>query len=85
MTQVEKLLEYLQKHPKGILNIEYQPKLHILRYSARNADLRRDGYDIRCQKVLQNGKYRGINRYYLHTEATKIPNILQKIFRKRVA
>lgn len=72
MSQQQRLLTYLETHPKGILNIEMQSKLWILNYTGRLSDLKRDGHDVRCQKVLTKGKYRGINRYYLEKKPTNI-------------
>lgn len=84
LTQSQRLLAYLKNHPDGILNINMQRDFGVLRYSARINDLRNDGHDIRCQKVLTGGKYKGICRYYLEPEEVKSKNVLHRIFKKKV-
>lgn len=43
-----------------------QRLLKILRYSARIGDLRKQGYDIFCERVvLPNGRSTGVFKYFL--------------------
>lgn len=49
MTQQEKILELLEKHPKGVTNFDLN-KI-AFRYSARIKDLREQGYDISATHI----------------------------------
>lgn len=85
LTQSERLLAYLKGHKEGILNIDMQREVGILCYTKRISDLRKDGHNIRTQRLrAMDGKYRGTNRYYLEPEI-KSPNVLHKIFKRRAA
>lgn len=65
LTQTDKVLKQIQKHP-GITN--YQLAQTALKYSSRISDLRRDGYLIRAERVWKDGKATGTYRYYLDDE-----------------
>jgi len=45
------LIEYLIKHPKGITSWEAAEKLGIMRLSARVADLRERGHEIKTVMI----------------------------------
>jgi len=66
MSQSARLLKMLQKAgKKGIENHKF-PKHGILRYSARIADLRKEGHDIRPDRVYNwRGKATGTYKYIL--------------------
>ena len=50
---------------RGVENYKF-PEAKILRYSARIGDLRKQGYDIFCERMtLPNGRSTGVFRYFL--------------------
>ena len=66
LSQEERLLRLLRKAgSRGVENHEF-PKHRILRYSARIGDLRKDGYNIYCERQrLPNGRATSTYKYYL--------------------
>jgi len=68
MSQTSKLLTMLKKAGKhGIENYKF-PQQGILRYSARIADLRAEGFNIYCERVIIKGRYTGTFKYFLIEE-----------------
>lgn len=77
MSQTTKLLQMLRQNKiRGVENYKF-PQRQILRYSARIADLRADGYNIYCERVVINGRATGTFKYYLIEEEDK-PSLLSK-------
>lgn len=72
MSQEAKLLHMLkQAGSHGIANYKF-PEARILRYSARINDLRKQGYEILCERqVLPNGRSTGVFKYYLIEQVEK--------------
>ena len=66
MSQTDTILKLLRKAGnKGVPNYDF-PKHHILKYSSRITDLRKQGFNIYCERVLlRNGRWSGVYRYYL--------------------
>ncbi len=64
ISQCSRLLKELKAHPDGIENYKF-PHMAILRYSARIADLRAEGYPIIAERVYLNGRWTGIWKYRL--------------------
>lgn len=63
-SQATRILKELKKHPKGIANYRF-PQMGILRYSARIADLRAEGYNIIPERQVINGRLTGVWTYRL--------------------
>lgn len=64
-TQATKILKALKRSPKsGIANYQF-PRMGILRYSARIADLRKEGYNIIPERQVINGRSTGVWVYRL--------------------
>ena len=69
-SQNTKVLKMLKKAgQRGVPNYKF-PESHILRYSARIGDLRKD-YDIICEREYHHGHATGIFRYILVTEVSE--------------
>ncbi len=64
MTQAERILEVLKKHPEGLSHGELNEAVHIPATSKRIADLRAQGYEIECVPI----KGRAYGRYILRGE-----------------
>lgn len=65
LTQCSKIIHLLKKYGrKGVPNYKF-PQYGILRYSARIAELRSDGYTIDCIREYHKGRATGVFRYYL--------------------
>jgi hypothetical protein len=78
-TQVTRLLRALRKNPRGVENYRF-PAMGILRYSARIADLRKEGFVIVAERVFLNGRATGVYKYRLIEEHPK-PTLRER-FRK---
>jgi hypothetical protein len=77
-SQTARLLKFLKKH-RSITNRQCVEVLRIYRYSARLADLRREGYIIPAVHV-----HDGLWRYEFHgqrddSEPVKTPGVLERI------
>ena len=71
MSQSTKLLNMLRKSGKhGIENYKF-PQQGILRYSARIADLRAEGFNIYCERLVIKGRATGTYKYFLIEEEKK--------------
>jgi len=71
MSQSTKLLTMLRKAGKhGIENYKF-PQQGILRYSARIADLRAEGFNVYCERVVIDGRHTGTFKYFLIEETKK--------------
>lgn len=72
MSQTTKILKMLRKAKnKGVPNYRF-PEKRILRYSARIGDLRNEGYNIYCERLLlPNGKATNVFNYYLNEESNE--------------
>lgn len=65
LSQAEKIIRILKDAGnRGVPNYEF-PKQAILRYSARIDELRKDGYNIYCERQVINGRSTGVWMYYL--------------------
>lgn len=69
LSQNDRVLKMLREAgSKGVRNHQF-PENRILRYSARINDLRKEGYNIYCERVLlPNGRSTGVFKYYLNEE-----------------
>lgn len=69
MSQEQRIIKMLRKAGnRGIANYEF-PKHRILRLSARLGELRKQGYNIYCERVfLPNGRATNVFKYYLGDE-----------------
>ena len=69
MSQTSKLLKaFREAGSRGLTNHYIANNLHILRYSARIADLRAEGYNIPApiqQRMFMSKKLSGTFKYYL--------------------
>lgn len=60
-TQTEQVLEAIRTK-RGVTN--YELAAISLKYSSRISELRKDGYDIRAERVWKDGRATGTFRYY---------------------
>lgn len=69
MSQTSTILKMLRKAGKrGVPNYKF-PQKNCLRYSARIGELRAQGYNIYCERVvLPNGRATGVFNYILLEE-----------------
>lgn len=72
ISQQTRILRMLRKAgSKGVPNYEF-PKAHILRLSARLGELRKEGYNIICERdYLPNGRATNVFRYVLIEQEPK--------------
>ena len=72
ISQTSAILKLLRKAGnKGVPNYAF-PAHRILKYSSRISELRQDGYNIYCERVvLPNGRSTNTYRYYLQEETVK--------------
>ena len=71
MSQTTKLLNMLRKAGKhGIENYKF-PQQGILRYSARIGELRAEGFNIYCERLVVRGHFTGTYKYFLIEEKPK--------------
>lgn len=62
--QTSKILKLLRANKNGVANYKF-PQNNILRYSARIADLRKDGFSIIAVRQIVNNKSTGVWVYHL--------------------
>lgn len=69
ISQCAKIIKLLRKAGKhGVENHKF-PAHRILRYSSRIDELRKDGYNILCERIyLKNGSATNTYKYYLIEE-----------------
>lgn len=68
MTQGERILDYLSKHPNGITQFEALSELGIMRLASRISDLRADGNKILSERVQVKNRFNEkcyVSRYKL--------------------
>lgn len=63
-SQTGRLLHALKQNPDGIENWKF-PQMRILRYSARIAELRAEGYPVIAERVYARGRWTGTFKYRL--------------------
>lgn len=71
ITQNQKILKYLRKHPKGITPLDALNLCGCLRLSARIYNLRDQGYNIYTsweEKITDEGTRKRYARYILHSK-----------------
>lgn len=68
MSQNKQILRYLQTHKRGITPIDALNKFHCFRLSARIANLREMGYDIRTDMESNTENSGRHARYFLMGE-----------------
>ena len=71
MTQEDRILDYLDRHPEGLTQFEAIKDLGILRLASRISDLKRDGHKITSERVkVRNrwGEECSVSRYYFAKE-----------------
>ena len=66
LTQQSSILHALKKNPKGVPN--YKLASYALKYTSVISDLRKDGHDIRAERVYNHGKATGTWLYRLVDE-----------------
>ena len=69
-TQNQKILKYLQKHPKGITPLDALNLCGCLRLSARIYNLRHQGHNIYRtwdEEITSEGTVKRYARYILHS------------------
>ncbi len=72
LTQHGKILRVLKQNPKGTPNYKFTD-MHILDYTARISELRKDGHNIYCERVKRDGKATGTFLYFLNDEVQEEP------------
>lgn len=80
-SQTSRLLKVLKANKKhGVANYRF-PQMGILRYSARLADLRKEGYSIVAERVYANGRWTGVWNYRLIEEDdyTEKPSLISRL------
>lgn len=79
-SQCSRILKLLRSRgQRGATTVELL-NLHIPRYGARVADLRRDGYNILTERVeLPNGRPTNVRRYVLIEEDEKSSFLLNRL------
>lgn len=67
-SQCSRLLKVLKANKKhGVANYRF-PQMGVLRYSARIADLRKEGFEIVAERVYAHGRWTGVWTYRLIEE-----------------
>ena len=75
------MLRKAGKH--GLENYKF-PQQGILRYSARIADLRAEGFNVYCERVVVDGRHTGTFKYFLIEEKPK-SSWTRHLFNKKAA
>lgn len=65
-SQTAKILKLLKSTKGGVTN--YDLSRISLKYSSRISELRREGYNIWCERVYRDGKASGTYLYYIKEE-----------------
>lgn len=71
MTQEDRILDYLDKHPTGITQFEAIQELGILRLASRISDLKKDGHKITSERIKVRNRYGEecyVSKYYFAKE-----------------
>lgn len=71
MTQEDRILDYLDRHPEGLTQFEAIKDLGILRLASRISDLKREGHKITSERVKVRNRYGEdcyVSRYYFAKE-----------------
>ena len=57
MTQEDRVMDYLKKHPQGITQFEAISQLGILRLASRISDLRSQGVRISSERIKVKNRF----------------------------
>lgn len=63
-SQAGRILHALKQNPDGVENYKF-PAMHILCYTKRIEELRKDGHKIIAERQIIRGRYSGVWKYRL--------------------